>query len=100
MCHLPHFHAFQIQDDDGHMAAMVHNWPHNDVRVICVTDRSRISGLGDLGANGMGIPIGKLFLDCAVRGIAPHRILPIVIDAGTDNEELPAKLWQPRTSPL
>lgn len=74
--------------DRGDMAAMVHNWPSSDVRVIVVTDGSRILGLGDLGANGMSIPIGKLALYCAAGGIAPHRVLPVMFDAGTDNEEL------------
>ena len=76
------------ENDRGNMAAMVYNWPHKDVHVIVVTDGSRILGLGDLGASGMGIPIGKLSLYCAAGGIAPHRVMPVLLDVGTDNEDL------------
>ncbi|KAI1316380.1 Malic enzyme [Mortierella claussenii] len=74
--------------DRGQMAAMVHNWPHDQVDVIVVTDGSRVLGLGDLGANGMQIPIGKLSLYVAGGGIRPTSILPVVLDVGTNNESL------------
>ncbi|KAL7483638.1 hypothetical protein ACHAW6_009283 [Cyclotella cf. meneghiniana] len=83
-----HRGMYFCEEDRGHMAAMVYNWPQKDVHVIVVTDGSRILGLGDLGANGMGIPIGKLSLYCAAGGIAPHRVMPVVLDVGTDNPEL------------
>ncbi|EJK44344.1 hypothetical protein THAOC_37124 [Thalassiosira oceanica] len=75
--------------DRGHMAAMVYNWPQNDVRVIVVTDGSRILGLGDLGANGSDGHSYRQTLSLLCRGgIAPHRVMPVVLDVGTDNETL------------
>jgi malate dehydrogenase (oxaloacetate-decarboxylating)(NADP+) len=72
----------------GRVREVLRNWPGKGVRVICVSSGGRVLGLGDLGANGMGIPIGKLHLYTACAAVPPHVLLPMHIDCGTANREL------------
>ncbi|XP_052877042.1 NAD-dependent malic enzyme 2, mitochondrial-like isoform X2 [Gossypium arboreum] len=74
--------------DKGEMMSMIYNWPAQKVDMIVLTDGSRILGLGDLGVHGIGIPIGKLDMYVAAAGLNPQRILPVMLDVGTNNLKL------------
>src|SRR5215475_14381503 len=78
------FISYPLRDQ---IPTLLRNRPNREVDVIVVTDGERILGIGDQGAGGLGIPIGKLSLYTLIGGIRPERTLPIVLDVGTNNAE-------------